>query len=262
MPDSEATECLQCPYPLVSTFEPSVGCFGMCICLTREWKFAVFICFPIIFFACVLASVVKSKHKIAILVTLFSPALDVFSDLAYILTSRFYHTSLFGVSVGLFGVQVLNFVYRLYDLQAFPRLVVWESNDVILFSYVMHYFPTPTFRGKPIQFFEKPDSLMSWAALLMTWILAFISQIVLVISWVVLLVVYPGFQALWFCLGVFFHITKLLALREVWDFWMLIWMGDHRSKRLRDDKCGKLCRISFSLLMYLSLLCYITLVFI
>jgi hypothetical protein len=211
-------ECKACPWPSYSVFEGQNSCSGFYInTASHVWGSLLgFLCF--LFMMGVWQ--VDGKFRIAVFLIIAFPAMDIISDLIYLLTNPFINRVLFGLMVGSFFVSAFVFIYKLYEVNAVPFTVqyypgycfvnslFWLSNEVGT-SY-------PTIEGRRTAFlFDKYDDLGKVFSLFMLWLGLIILQVLFVAGFFVwMLVTSPPMIVLYF-IGFICFQTKVLAVKQV-----------------------------------------------
>ncbi len=178
------------------------------------------------------------------------PTVDVFSDIAYLLTTEFYSMSLFIYSVIFFFVSNALFVVLLvkekYLFRAPWDFIRWSSEEEVgaveskgLFRswtqchrliYIRQDYATKL----PI-IFDVPlipeaeylalSSLQQWMSYIVGWAMAFTIQFFFLIYVLAFIGLYPVFIGVWFLVGCLLFQTKLFSIANVRNYWLIIWMG-------------------------------------
>eukprot|EP01031_Cornospumella_fuschlensis_P024809 gene24809-29980_t len=221
-----AADCPACSYPWCAVFTGQSSCNGVLIVPPSSIITAAMILTTLALV--VLACMSSSKQSVAIFVNLVFPTLDVFSDLAYLLTNEFYNLTLFILCLVFVLLPSYSFVKTLFERRARPCLYVKLSNiwwleagreeDHICFPK----FPLFKSSGGRLPFLSSTEhsSFPSVVAELVAWIIAIVSQILTVVFFLPANVLFLGF---WFLVGVFLHLTKMLTVGKVWNAWFSIW---------------------------------------
>ena len=87
MADVGAAECLECDNPSATAFAGSSFCSAFCVCMSFYVIVALFLTMALVHVVCVF----KCARKLAITAVVFFPQLDASSDLAYLLTQKFFN---------------------------------------------------------------------------------------------------------------------------------------------------------------------------
>lgn len=190
----------------------------------------------------------KSRY-VAIFLILGPALLDFLTDVAYLLTSRFYDTAMFVVLVLFFLHPVPMFIHRVYKVGAwYPAIIdqIWwlgysttvadaeratvdESGhgsdsggggDVDVSADHIPY-PTMTFGPTTRRFvliisIDAHDNLVGLGLELLTWLVAVVGQ-------VLTLIFLPMFVIVWFLIGCLFQMTKTITMTRMWDLWFRVW---------------------------------------
>ena len=194
----------------------------------------------------------NTKH-IAIFLILGPPLLDFLTDVAYLLTSRFYNSSMFILLVLFFLHPVPMFLHRVYKVGAWypamidnifwlgystsaadavllssnPRSSAEDSGDDVSPDHVP--YPTVTIGPTTSRFvlivsINSHDNIVGLSFELLTWFMAILSQL---LTFILL----PVFVVVWLMVGCLFQMTKTITMTPMWDYWFEIWTN---SKSFRD----------------------------
>eukprot|EP01032_Pedospumella_encystans_P017737 gene17737-20207_t len=179
-----------------------------------------------------------NDNQLVALIIMGFPALNVLTDLTYLLISRFYNLAIFIICVLFFMHPLPMFLYKLVKYQAWPYSIryIWWIGAATSFSASAtrqsaanpadiarqgDHIPYPTFLGRRFSLlisFENHDNLYVVVLEMFTWIVAVALQ-------ALTLVALPAFLAFWLCVGVFLQMTKTIAMSNVWNYWFYIWTG-------------------------------------
>lgn len=174
----------------------------------------------------VLVCMCVGEQRTAILIILFFPTLDVFSDLAYLLANDFYDLSLFLLCALSIALPSGYFWSLLHNQSAIPALY-WSFDRAIWLEanseddYI--YYPVfPAFSDGHLPWLSQKEHNTFISVLLegIAWIIAFLAQLA------TLVVMIPGniaFLGLWFLVGCMLHLTKLMSVGKVWNVWFSVW---------------------------------------
>ena len=229
-----AEECLECPYPSATPRLGEMGCKSLCVCINLFTAISVFVPMATLYLWCIYVS----EKRLAIFVVLIFPVLDVFSDIAYVLTEKFYNTILFGLSIVSLSHAFLSFAHKLFSVGAIrPRLLIWNPNNIIILSYNCKddYVPIPTIKGRAALEFKNNENLLILFIIFLCWVSLVVFQVIYLVLFVMINSIYLFFLPCWFTIGVFFKMTKLLALREVWNYWFSVWLGNEGFEYLKQE---------------------------
>lgn len=196
-----------------------------------------------------------NDNQLVVVIIMGFPALDVLTDLSYLLVSRFYNLALFILCVLCFLHPAPMFCYKLYQYRAWPyslRYIWWLGSSS---SYGANkaagaaagavgqdgaaadaasqpasqpaptgdHIPYPTILGQRFSLivsFEHHDNLYVVVLEAITWIVAIALQ-------ALTLVALPAFLVFWLLIGIFLQMTKTIAMGTVWNVWFFVWTG-HR----------------------------------
>ena len=246
--------CTTCDYPYSTRTEGESSCDTVYINMQSDAQRQFYIGITISFFLCLVQA---EDEFIPAFFRMLMPTVDVFSDIAYILTTEFYSFKLFQLSCIFFLVSNILFVILLvkdkhmfrapWDYLHISMAMIGNSNSTkpdsttnngIFRSWtscpqVIHVSVDPD-TSLPV-IFESPlvkatdytamGSLQRWMAFTMGWFVAFILQILFVAYVAAFIIFYPIFLFFWFLLGCLLFQTKLFSIANVRTYWLIIWMG-------------------------------------
>jgi hypothetical protein len=204
----------------------------MCICINGYILAALFLTLIIINGA----SIYNCDQKLAFTIVLSCPQFDFASDIAYLITEKFHNRTLLIACILSLSHSFFAFIYRLYTAKALvPRLLLWNPNEIIVLSYSFHGdpIPIPNIKRKPLPKFENNSSIAILFIIALTWIVAILFQLLYWAVFLLINVLYLSFVPFWFLVGVFLKMTKLLAIREVWNMYFSVWLGPKRYEYLK-----------------------------
>ena len=156
------------------------------------------------------------------------PTMDVLTDLAFIVTSKFYSRTVFYNCCFFYVISNVAFLYRLYEKGHWYRCFYRSFYDWRHLLFLgANALGQPTMIGKAVV-------LPPWASTgvlgSVSYILLWIAMIILQISAPLLFVVYMlshfAFILLWLFVGFFLFQSKVVAIKEVDNFWLLVWTGE------------------------------------
>eukprot|EP01034_Spumella_vulgaris_P027693 gene27693-34455_t len=177
--------------------------------------------------------VLGNDKQLVVLVIMFFPALDVLTDLSYIIISRFYNPAIFAFCIIFFVHPSVMFFYKLYKYQAWPyslRFIWWLGSSTTFRlnattsgreSIHGDHVPFATVFGRRFQFlmsFDNHDGVVVLAWELLNWAVAIFLQ-------AATLVFLPFLVVIWLMLGIFLQMTKTIAMGTVWNAWFYVWTG-------------------------------------
>lgn len=219
--------CGECPYPLWTTHHGARECTALYLQLPLTIQLCIFGGILALFLA-FLGN--DDPSIVPVLIILIFPLLDVMTDLAYLLSSKFYDVSIFVLLVLCFFHNVPFFVYLLLKHRAYPTAIEhawWLSSSTSAADLAEgraitaegDHIPYPTIFGKRFKLLfvcETHHNVYALAFELLTWCIAVLCQIL----WLIML---PFALFFWFLLGLFLHMTNLLAVSRVWNVWFIGW---------------------------------------
>jgi hypothetical protein len=181
-----------------------------------------------------------NKNQVVALIIMVFPALDVLTDLTYILISRFYNVTVFVFCVIFFMHPAPMFLYKLYKYRALPYSIryIWWLGSSSTYSESAaaittapdgdapaaqqgDHIPFPTILGRRFSLlisFDSHDNLYVVVLEVITWMVAIFAQ-------AATLVLLPMFLVLWLMIGIFLQMTKTIAMGTVWNTWFYVWTG-------------------------------------
>ena len=212
--DTGKTVCKSCKYPFGTVGRGSEDCTAVCLCLSNSAFAVVMGAFVSIW----VVGILVGENRFGLMMNLVFPTLDVFSDMAYILSTKFYSGAMFAVVLMVFLLPIPLFGHVLYDMNAPPKLT-WTSWDDVLWlswQYFGDKYAVPTIAGRPSKLLQHfpHDNMLFFCLHPVIWTTYLIIQlfglIILVGSRLI-------FLAFFFVLGSFLHMTKLMAVGKVWN---------------------------------------------
>eukprot|EP01034_Spumella_vulgaris_P038918 gene38918-48057_t len=227
-PDFGSTTCEDCPFPWTTVLTGQVECSAVNINQGFTWTMSITATLLIIVFVCIAVD----DKRVPIAMNLFFPTLDVFSDIAYLLTNDFYHWSFFVLGVVFILFPIPFYLYTLYEVGAAPRLF-WTLRDVCWLSIgrdsdSILYAKFPCFgRSGRFPFLSRRShhNLRSLLLELVVWVIALVVQLICVVLWLCVLPLNVAFILSWLLLGMFLHLSKVITIGKVWNVWFRVWTG-------------------------------------
>eukprot|EP01034_Spumella_vulgaris_P032539 gene32539-40151_t len=223
-----SSACRDCPYPHTTVIEGQSECSAYNVKVSFT-KTAGIICALV--FVIILA-LILGENRVAMTLNLVYPTLDVFSDLAYLLTNDFYSPILFALGVFFLLFPIPCFIYTLMEHNATPSLwfkyrsVWWLTVERGVDRIYYPRFPIFGESGRlPFLSPKRHDNLRMMILEFVVWIVALCAQAATIVVWFLLLFVNVVFLFVWLILGIFFHMTKVITLGIVWNTWFRVWTG-------------------------------------
>lgn len=162
---------------------------------------------------------------------LLIPSFDTFTNLAYLLTTKFYSVGIF-VALLLFAIHpVISFGFKLYVLRPIPGIrLYFPSRSALWLNYATgaDVVPYPTANGQRISFLfdtTEHDSLYKLVWELMVWIIAVLMQFIFILYVNLRFVGFICFLPVCFAFGVLLELTNTLSIGRAWDVWFRLWTG-------------------------------------
>lgn len=225
-----ASACLSCSFPLTNSLPGSAACPNVCLSVSVDGLAAVFTIMLFIFAACIAST--GPLLSIKIFFNVAFPALDVFSDLAYLLSVTFANYAIFGLSVVAYSYGVPYFAAYLVEVGAGPRWLLWPLDDAKWLGFSRSNDPIyfATFQGRRILSLDSHSNLALVLLEVVVWVVAGAAQVVCLCLWPFVTAVNLLFVALWFALGAYLHMAKVLSIGGVWNAWVWVWRGGRRDE--------------------------------
>jgi hypothetical protein len=232
--DGSMATCTACPYPTGTANTGSSDCIVIWLDLSLAIQFSLY-GVGILWFLYVM--ITGNQTTYAAFVVLLFPLLDIFTDFAYIATSRFYNAILFALCVIMFFHPAPIFLYKLKKygsvVPSSAKNLYWigyastatsaELSVVEAGEIVGDIIPYPTIFGHRFELifsFQHHSNLWILLWECFTWFVAVFLQLLTFL-------VGPFFYLLWLLIGVFLQGSKTIAISSVWNMWFFVWRGDH-----------------------------------
>jgi len=222
-----ASSCKKCTYPATTVFEGESVCAGYSV---HEGATNMAIILSI-FAVLTLGPILSVEQRFVVLANLVFPALDVFSDMAYLLGNDFYSPILFYACLLFIIFPVVFFVRVLVEEGAVPqfhyniRESFWlkAGRDGDTFYYAV--FPCFKDGRFPVISCKSHGNLALVFLEGIVWVIALVAQVVSPLIWLLFAIVHTFTLLFWFVLGAFFYMTKTITIGRVWNFWFRVWTG-------------------------------------
>jgi photosystem II stability/assembly factor-like uncharacterized protein len=221
-----STYCDDCPYPTATAFDGQTRCTVYNFTISLAFTLTVLLSSFAFFVVCICCT----DNRFVVLINLLFPTLDVFTDVAYLMTNDFYSYSLFLCAVVFVLYPLPMFVKTLMERSAYPHL--WWSLDGIWWLSCdrdgdrIYFVKFPCFgeTGRfPLLSCKMHHTLFALFLEGVVWVIAIVCQLLTLIIWPLMLPVNILLLFLWFCVGVFLHMTKTITVGRVWSAWFRIW---------------------------------------
>lgn len=226
--------CIKCPFPSSTIGFGDTECTAIYIHVAYYIQLGIFFLLFVYLFNAIM---VWNKNHIALLLILAFPLLDNVTNLAYILTARFYNVYIFALVVLVFLHSVPLFLYKLYKHGVYPSILnhIWwlgshnTASDSSDGSGDRVAYPTCGDGSRFVLLFsfEVHDSLYSLLWELITWCVAILLQLLT-------LVLLPLFVLVWICFGCVAQMTKTISITTIWNTWFRIYTWSYEF----DDRGG------------------------
>lgn len=179
------------------------------------------------------ATICAGRKAFAVFAVMLFPAMDVTTDIMYLVSTRFYNFPFFIVCMTTLIVPNMWFVTHLYHENAvvphgvYRSFPGWYFSENILWLSMRKGYPM--INGKPLSIsFDKHDSLPKVLAYYLTWLLVLTGQAVFGVAYFTWLSVMILGMVLWFSVGLFFFATKVMTIRRVHNWWYYVWTGSNK----------------------------------
>jgi hypothetical protein len=223
-------DCDECAFPWTNTRKGSTECSA--IHYRLEYPLVYVSVATAIVWIFVFSAARTDTYLVPIVMNLFIPSFDAFTNLGYLLSTTFSNVGILVVLV-LFAVHpILSFMFKLYILRPVPGLKklfpVWSEVLWLRYETGDDFVPYPVSNKGRISFFYDTkihDSLYKLAWELLVWILAIVTQALYVVLMWVQFILFLSLLPVWFGFGVLLELTNTLSIGRVWDIWFKVWTG-------------------------------------
>jgi hypothetical protein len=221
-----STYCDDCPYPTATAFDGQTRCTVYNFTISLAFTLSVLLFSFVGFVVCICCT----DNRFVVLINLLFPTLDVFTDVAYLMTNDFYSYSLFLCAVVFVLYPLPMFAKTLMERSAYPHLwwslagIWWLSCDRDGDKIYYAKFPCFGETGRfPLLSCKMHHTLLALFMEGVVWVIAIVFQLLTLVMWPLMLPVNILLLFLWFCAGVFLHMTKTITVGRVWSAWFRIW---------------------------------------
>jgi hypothetical protein len=224
---SGQSDCKECPYPWSNVEEGSTECTAIHYRLDDSNYYVLGATSVLWIF--MLYTVRGDPYLGAIVLNLLIPSFDAYTNMAYLLSTKFANLTLFVLLFGFAAHPIFTFLLKLYLLKPIPaywkrfpdRKSVWwlgyERGDDLI--------PVPTIpSGRLVVFleFKMHDSLYKLLWEVIVWIIALVLQLVYFVFKLLIFLFYSFFLFCWISVGVIFELTNTLSVGRIWDLWFRV----------------------------------------
>ena len=155
------------------------------------------------------------------------PLLDITSDIIYILSVKFWNFELFVCSIVFFVIPSSMFIYKLFHMKAYPRLMKFVGVEImngqhIWLSVSVDGFPLINGERSTLSY-EEHDGIEKLAWYWLLWLLLIAFQVIFILSSIVWHIIALVLLVVWLFIGLFLYQTKMLAIGKVWNVWFFTW---------------------------------------
>jgi hypothetical protein len=221
--------CKECPYPRTNVEEGSSDCSSIYYELKNSIFYVAAATGALWIFVLILLR--NEPFMGAIVLNLLLPSFDAFTNIAYLLSTKYYNVALFLLLVFALSHSIITFSLKLFLLRPIPgwrnHIPTWSRLWWLGYRTGTDVIPYPTSNGKRITIFienEIHDSLykLLWEAFV--WILCIFGQtLYTILTFSSDCFLYVIFLIFWFSVGVVFELSNTLAIGRVWDLWFRLW---------------------------------------
>ena len=199
------------------------------------------------------------QYWIHIIFFLGFPALDVISDIGYILESRFYNWYIFGLCVFFVSFPIFRFPYYVFiKKEKYPAITpipYWSHPPSICTIIVLSYsskrredndpnadpYFYPTIRRDRFYVIYPCEDHSSLALHLWNWVIVWLFAvlyqllvIIYIVTWILIhpfvmliwfILILPVRIFLWFIFGIILQYYKFMTIGQISGYWFLVWNG-------------------------------------
>lgn len=218
--------CARCPWPFSTLDDGSTSCEAVHLDFDNMQLAFTFGALGSVFFFCLVQA---RSSTFAALSMMVMPTMDVMTDLAFILTSKFFNRTVFAFCIVFYVLSNVAFLYNLYEEGVWYRCFhkSFYTRDKILFlgvaasghpTWAKTKIDIPILRGTSIILYG-PIYLAIWAVLVAL-------QCAAPLLFCVYMLCHFAFIVVWLWVGFFLFQTKVIAITEVDFFWKVVWSGE------------------------------------
>ena len=248
-------ECLKCPYPTTNFASGKTSCDGVCLCASVTQQAVVFTVLSVMYVGAVLC-IPWQKYFAPLLVATIGPAMDFFTDVAFVMDVPMYSVGFLVVGFIFISHGSLMMVYHLIREEASPYLLPFQSRAIFLTTYKV--LSTAEYREMscpgyvsddgtvkkliPFLSYDHHERLLYVVLEIMAWVLAIVGQTCVILLWAAPVFFYDVFfLPFWFFIGCLLMSCKAMCVGPVWNLWFRTWtlswpMSKHDTDVVVDTK--------------------------
>ena len=229
-----ATGCETCTWPATTLLKGSTGCNFISINFNNNQLIYSACGFVAFYIMSVAAAGVVNPALVAF--TIF-PAMDVISDILYLLQTTFENQALFFTCIVFIFLPNSIFIFKIYRMGALvpsflvklPSIMV-DRSTLLWLGEEKGY---PLYYGEKLRVsFDRHDSLMKLVSYWIVWVVCIIVQMFTVVFVILLYIpvfaVHIPFWIVWLLLGFYCNQIKAMAIKRVWTVWFQLWTNSNK----------------------------------
>jgi hypothetical protein len=224
---------------LYSAFEGQTECSAVYLQANSAAWGAIMGFFALLFF-CGIANV-ESKFRAAVFAIMLFPAMDICSDIIYIISNPFISPVFFGLVVASFFLSNGSFIKKLYDDGAVPFTVRFYPG--FRYGLVKNLWwlgqrsGYPTIDGELSSLvFDNNDDIMKLFSFIFLWLALIVMQFLTISTFALWMLVTSPLLLLLFIPGVICFQTKVIAVGIVYNTFMYYWTAGDFIRKSDDYK--------------------------
>jgi len=220
--------CKKCPWPSYTSFEGQTVC-GEIYLMAPFYVWSGLIGFlGLIFLSGIYF--VDAEFRMAVFLIMAFPAMDICSDLVYIITNPFISPTMFLLVLASFILPNFMFVWKLYEVGAVPFTVRYYpgfSFGIKSLFWLGRRSSYPTIDGNLSPgVFKEYNDLGKIFLLFVLWIVLIVLQLMNIFGFVLWMIITSPLILLTFIIGIICFQTKVLAVKYVYFAFMFFWTGN------------------------------------
>ncbi len=228
--DYGSVACTVCPSPYGAYHVGSTECTAYYLNYSGQQLNFLVGSFVFLF---LFAALCAGRKAFAVFAVMLFPAMDVTTDIMYLVSTRFYNFPFFIVCLITLIVPNMWFVTHLYHENAVIPHGIYKSFPGWYFSENLCWLSMrkgyPMMNGKSLSIsFEKHDTLPKVCSYYLTWLLVMAAQVLFILTYVAWLSSMTLIMIAWFAMGLFLFATKVMAIKRVHNWWYLVWTGSSK----------------------------------
>lgn len=220
------TECNICPYPYTNTGTGNADCSVYCLCFQATIFYPILGSCLVLYLICIMVG----EYRLHIFIALFFPTLDVFTDLAYLLTNPFINSTAFSFGIIFYSYSIIVFNFKIISSGLLlktpwltwknPPFPMWTELKITERERIFEEHPEIHYLIIELIFLAVKIPL-TIGLYLIQFIAWWIVKLVLLLP--ALLIGVP-FLFVWITFGCFLHMTKTFCIGRVWNMWYRVFL--------------------------------------